>query len=303
LELQNLADGRTSNSGTIMLSYGPLYMANCRLLLKHQGNAVEGSGRVRELRNCDFLGGGWYKHLTHWYEAPDQGRITVNNCLLLGGLKLDDRRENREGASIQLRHTTVVDHHALAVVFHRQLPSQDKTTPPQLRLEVSESIFDSPRGAVTAWRPEASLKGKPQSQAEVVSMLPVFLEWRGSRNLYPASGLLGVAFPPGDKEAVPTEPRIDLAEWRKLWNSPETGSVDGRPRFQGGNLALRAQTEWDKLTPADFRLLVVSPGYRAGEDGRDLGADVDLVGPGAAYERWKQTPEYQQWLKDTGQVK
>jgi hypothetical protein len=28
---------------------------------------------------------------------------------------------------------------------------------------------------------------------------------------------------------------------------------------------------------------------------------VDLVGPGAAYERWKKTPEYQQWLKDTGQ--
>ena len=38
-------------------------------------------------------------------------------------------------------------------------------------------------------------------------------------------------------------------------------------------------------------------------DGKDLGADVDLVGPGAAYERWKKTLEYQQWLKDTGQVK
>src|SRR5262249_56577324 len=32
------------------------------------------------------------------------------------------------------------------------------------------------------------------------------------------------------------------------------------------------------------------------------GADVDLVGPGKAYERWKQTPAYQQWLKDTKQV-
>jgi hypothetical protein len=44
-------------------------------------------------------------------------------------------------------------------------------------------------------------------------------------------------------------------------------------------------------------------GYRAGKDGKDLGADVDLVGPGAAYKRWKKTPEYQQWLRDTGQVK
>src|SRR6185369_7933420 len=44
-------------------------------------------------------------------------------------------------------------------------------------------------------------------------------------------------------------------------------------------------------------------GYRAGKDGKDLGADVDLVGPGAAYERWKKTPAYQQWLKDTGQLR
>ena len=29
---------------------------------------------------------------------------------------------------------------------------------------------------------------------------------------------------------------------------------------------------------------------------------MDLVGPGPAYERWKKTPEYQQWLKDTEQV-
>jgi len=31
--------------------------------------------------------------------------------------------------------------------------------------------------------------------------------------------------------------------------------------------------------------------------------EPDLVGPGAAYERWKKTLEYQQWLKDTGQFK
>ena len=30
---------------------------------------------------------------------------------------------------------------------------------------------------------------------------------------------------------------------------------------------------------------------------------MDLVGPGPAYERWKKTPEYQQWLKDTGQLR
>src|SRR5262249_38983073 len=46
-----------------------------------------------------------------------------------------------------------------------------------------------------------------------------------------------------------------------------------------------------------------SAGYRAGKDKKDLGADVDRVGPGKAYEAWKKTPEYQQWLKDTGQLR
>jgi hypothetical protein len=30
---------------------------------------------------------------------------------------------------------------------------------------------------------------------------------------------------------------------------------------------------------------------QAGNGGKDLGADVDLVGPGKAYEAWKRTPE------------
>jgi len=29
---------------------------------------------------------------------------------------------------------------------------------------------------------------------------------------------------------------------------------------------------------------------------------VDLVGPGPAYERWKKTPEYQEWRKRAAAV-
>jgi hypothetical protein len=29
---------------------------------------------------------------------------------------------------------------------------------------------------------------------------------------------------------------------------------------------------------------------------------VDLLCPGTAYERWKQTPDYQEWLEETGQA-
>ena len=84
---------------------------------------------------------------------------------------------------------------------------------------------------------------------------------------------------------------------------PRPVRIEGRVRYQGGDLLAKLATTPEQLTPDDFRLRPDSAGYRAGKDGKDLGADVDLVGPGPAYERWKKTPEYQQWLKDTGQVK
>jgi hypothetical protein len=43
------------------------------------------------------------------------------------------------------------------------------------------------------------------------------------------------------------------------------------------------------------------PRQGAGKDGKDLGADVDRAGPGKAYELWKQTPEYQEWLRKTAE--
>ena len=56
-----------------------------------------------------------------------------------------------------------------------------------------------------------------------------------------------------------------------------------------------------QLTPDPFRLKPDSPGFQAGADGKDLGANVNLVGPGAAYESWKLTPDYRQSLKQAGQ--
>jgi len=51
----------------------------------------------------------------------------------------------------------------------------------------------------------------------------------------------------------------------------------------------------EKLSPEDFRVEADGPAFKG------LGADVDLVGPGAAYENWKKTPAYQQWLQEIAQ--
>ena len=98
-------------------------------------------------------------------------------------------------------------------------------------------------------------------------------------------------------------PAIDpgLSGWKQYWNDPETGSLEGCLRYLGGDIAERALRAPQQLAPEDFRLHPESAGHAAGPDGKDLGADVDLVGPGKAYERWKKTPKYQEWLKETGQ--
>jgi hypothetical protein len=76
-----------------------------------------------------------------------------------------------------------------------------------------------------------------------------------------------------------------------------TGTTEGIIRFQGGDLHAKSRANPDSLTADDFRLRPDSAGYQAGPDDKDLGANIDLVGPGEAYERWKETPEYQQWQK------
>ena len=53
----------------------------------------------------------------------------------------------------------------------------------------------------------------------------------------------------------------------------------------------------------DFRFTGERPAIdNGGKAARDYGADIALVGPGAAYERFKQTPAYQQRRKKTEQI-
>jgi hypothetical protein len=144
-------------------------------------------------------------------------------------------------------------------------------------------------------------KGDAMTAADAEAALRKLVQWRGERNLFPAG--VGLVTWRVDAKAQPPHGPKNLTDWKQFWESPETGSLEGRVQFQGGKLLSRSDASLDELTPEDFRLRADSPGSRAGADGKDLGADVDLVGPGPAYDRWKATPEYQQWLKDMKQLK
>ncbi len=133
-------------------------------------------------------------------------------------------------------------------------------------------------------------------------LLQRLLAWRGDRNAF-AIGSTSVYWTADSKQKPPHAGPENLGEWKQFWGTDEPDSREGKLRFRGGNLLSWNGADLDQLTPEDFRLRTDSAGYRASSDGKDLGADVDLVGPGAAYKRWQKTPEYQQWLKEAGQMK
>jgi hypothetical protein len=95
-----------------------------------------------------------------------------------------------------------------------------------------------------------------------------------------------------------TEPRKSVAAWEHFWGLKETGNIQAKVRFKNSE----ALTQKEGLTAADFRLVTGSPGQGVLPGGKDVGADVDLVGPGPAYERWRQAPEYQEWQKKTAEI-
>jgi hypothetical protein len=119
------------------------------------------------------------------------------------------------------------------------------------------------------------------------------VRWNGRQNLYPSNQ------PLVELDDVSIKASSGFDTWNRLWKRPEEDSRTAAAKLKGGagphqSAAAREVDYW--------RLLPDSPGHRAGKDGHDLGADVDLLGPGPAFERWKKTPAYWQWLKDTGQI-
>ena len=86
-----------------------------------------------------------------------------------------------------------------------------------------------------------------------------------------------------------------LEDFKEYWKLGKKESSVGPIRFRK-ELSLKTLAP-EKLSPEDFRVEADGPAFKG------LGADVDLVGPGPAYERWQKTPAYQTWLKDTGAQK
>ena len=285
----------------------PLWLANCRFFMKDQAEMC-----VRalycptvELHNCEFFINGQGLLLL----VDKSSKCLVSNCVQAGGKTLgvtSDRPGARE-ALVRLERNTLATSTWLVHlgVGGRCSPKHWGLTPEHklFRIKAADNILDAKSALLFSQYPETSPKelwsGIKGQEAETA--FRKMIQWDDERNVF-APGASSIDWLISGASEPPHGPK-SLSSWKKFWGNSKAEALEGQVRYQGGNLSGLLASGPDKLTAEHFRLRPDSAGYRAGKDGKDLGADIDLVGPGPAYERWKKTPEYQQWLKDTKQVK
>jgi hypothetical protein len=309
-----------ATSATVAWTLAPLHVANCRFV--NSGScALSAAAPGCTVCNCEFVmvSEGFLIYLN----LPNNGTLTLENNLfsnLFGHvLGLDWDRPELSNVAIHLKHNTLATRsfaigHGLKTVPTSAEPGAVPGRQP-VQIHVSANVFDfiDPTvGSVSALNaPDCYRKdAKPLSAQEAENLLTRLMVWREERNQY-CKGMrfltMWRAKDPNDPERGWIDEQLPgcrtLADWQRMWKTGDSGSMEGVIRYEGGDVFAKMEAKPELITAEDFRLRADSAGYRASKDKKDLGADVDLVGPGKAYERWKKTPEYQQWLKETGQVK
>jgi hypothetical protein len=299
-------EGVTPGVSIVCASGAPLHVANCRFLLSRREDPQYGLESIIldrspacECRNCLFVVGKG-SGMAWWPSA--QATLALDNCLFAGdsGASVGGWGRPDEGQpSVRLRHNTFGVGCTLVLWSSKELGrAAESASDKRLRVEAVENVM----GYAGLLFNQVS-GDKLLSAAEMEALLQRLVDWRDENNLYSQAGgdllVLTLNHQPIPQARAPKS----LADWNEFWQLTGTGSRQGLIQRKGGDIwATMARTP-ERVSPEDFRLVRGTPGQGQGSGGRDLGADVDLVGPGAAYERWKETPEYQQWLRDAGLVR
>jgi hypothetical protein len=311
LDLQWLnATGPKPDSGlhSLVATWGPaarVHAANCRFLIPLSDNVgitsvcILSSGGTTQcqLRNCQLMAGGQIAGTTVQVGGAHD-RVSLDNCLIQGPLQVNLTDANPR--NVLLRNNTIARSVSMRFRLNNKIDSSLGTpTSPPIEIEAAGNILASPATQLTQ-SAQFLKKEKALNASESEKFLKKLIVWRGTENLFVSPPELVSVFIVGVQSPTGS-PFKTLEDWRHFWGTGEVGSQLGQVKFQGGDLFAKSAATPERMMPDDFRLRPDSPGYRAGKDRKDLGADVDLVGPGPAYERWKTMPEYQQWLKETGQ--
>lgn len=295
LRLEGLEIRGPTTAYRIVDARGPLWVANCRFVLDG-GICIEGQAAC-VVQNSEIAS---RTGASLGLSCRSQETSVVTNSLLIGQVNLWEQDLTR-GATLRFTGNTFVSPNCntfLHLLSEQQARPTDALEN-RIHLSAVRNVFccgSGPYGFVQEERPHPHLS---VSDAEV--WLRRRINWQEQDNCYQVKHGLWIQIrSEGQIEATSHD---SLSDWNQFWGLTDTGSSEGIIRFSGGDLIAKALTDAPKLRLEDVRLRPDSAGYRTDPEGRDRGADVDLIGPGPAYERWKQTPDYQQWLEETEQKK
>jgi hypothetical protein len=309
LEIRDLTKDRSPSPrySLIFATGKSIHLANCRLVqeeplkIRFNLHLITAPSTII-LRNCEFYTPGT---AIASFANDFPIRLVMDNCLGLGYGPATYLHHSHDTNAVSLEYrrntlaTSVGAIMGFSVAPGPLIPGVAETK--RVRFEASANVFDV-RGEMLFFETLDPFRAKAnwQKAADVEAVLAPLVGWREQRNVYSA-GATSIKWSTKEGKVLPLG-SVNLKDWQRRWNLTNTGSFEGIIRFQGGDLLAKAAIAPDKITPEDFRLRTDSPGYKRGKDKRDLGANVELVGPGLAYERWKKTAGYQKWLKETGQV-
>jgi hypothetical protein len=267
-----------------------------------------------ELRNCELLVGG----VAVVCNEPSAGRLVLENCIVTGNVAVGfgflqpaDKKIAPPLCSVTLVHNTFRNVAALSVQFEERKIDfpQGKETPVLIPIQAIANAFDVDWMLRSAGHPQAlpSQAGTAKGY-EFYAYFGRIMSWKGARNAYRGynSNPFHLSFAEG---------ALEWTHWQNRWGNDDRNCLAGGFYYKGGDvpghgkgadlqprLTAKLQTTPEKVVPDDFRAVSGSAAHGYGRDGKDLGADVDLVGPGPALERWQRTPGYSQWIKNTEQV-
>jgi serine/threonine protein kinase len=287
LAFEGLAEGKDQDRYRMHLvsNKAPLLLANCRFTMNGPCNAIGGSSSLIDARNCDFHVLGWCPLAWH---PPETARLHLNNNLFRPGSVLAIFNAGAiRFLKLELTHNTWA--WSGSPIEFRLESLEPPKVEGAVQVRAEGNVFDTSWNVffLNQWQKE------PVGGAEAQKLARQLLRWDLRRNLY-SEGKPPMVFRHHFK-VQEEAPDISLDDWKEFWGQPQEGALQSAIAFQGGDVKHRLA----KALPADFWLTPGSAGARTTPQGKDLGADMDLVGPGIAYERWKKTPEYEKWLLQT----
>jgi hypothetical protein len=293
LRLEGLTLERVGNYQTLaehgppaaVNSFGgrPLHLAHCRFYLQGEGFTVHtGSSDLRVL-SCEFLQPSW--SAIKWEQIASKATCYVENCAFVGANCIYvSLTAATSDVFVQVDNSTMISRQPLILDFTAP-EAMAKGGP--ISIYGNQNVYSvAPHGGILF---EQRGLAAPMTGPEIVATAKRAINGWLNRSVY------GVVQAVNSNELKPVGDLPTLAEWEAFWGIGRTGNTQGKVLVAGGELAARLETGGARITPEDFRLLAGSAGKGGRADGGDVGAEIDRLGPGPAYDAWRDSPQFADW--------